>query len=159
MKRIQDIYTHPLFIKHMRQNATTEAGRAFCKHDLSHALDVARISYIQNLEADLGFSKEMIYAAALLHDITKWKQHLEGVPHNESAIEPATHILQDCGFSETEITAICEAILHHRDSVSDERSFPALLYRGDKLSRPCYACPVSADCKWDEDKQNQTILH
>jgi len=159
MKRVNAILNHPLFLENMQQNHASEVDRQFCKHDLAHALDVARIAYIINLEESLNFPKEHIYAAALLHDITKWKQHIEGIPHNESAIEPAAQILRDCGFTEEKITAICEAILHHRLGVPDTRAFPNLLYRADKLSRPCYACTASADCKWDADKQNQLLSH
>ena len=37
-----------------------EKSRIFCKHDLQHSLDVARIAYILNLEADLKIEKEII---------------------------------------------------------------------------------------------------
>lgn len=43
--------------------------RIFCGHDMGHLLDVARLAWIFNLEANQEISKERIYAAALLHDI------------------------------------------------------------------------------------------
>jgi len=141
----------------MVQNTMSERDRQFCKHDLSHALDVARIAYIINLEDGLDLPKEWIYAAALLHDLTKWQQHTEGIPHNESAMEPALQILLDCGFFDAEIAAILNAVFAHRRPSTDGTPFSHLLYRADKLSRACYACTASADCNWDEDKQNQTI--
>ena len=157
MERVNRILNHPVFVESMGQNATSEAGRTFCKHDMAHALDVARIAYIQNLERGLGFSKELIYAAALLHDITKWQQHLEDVPHHESAIEPATAILQDADFSEAEIAAICRAILHHRDGSAENDPFSALIFRADKLSRPCYTCESAEACKWSLDQKNTAL--
>ena len=159
MKRVNEILSHPLFLEHMAENCKSETDRQFCKHDLTHALDVARIAYIHNLEAELGFPKEQIYAAALLHDITKWKQHIDGTPHNESALQSAGQILADCGFSQAEIGAICEAIFHHRTPVADSKSLPYLLYFADKLSRPCYACTASDACNWSAEKRNQGIIH
>ena len=41
---------------------------------MEHFLDVARLMYIYNLEDQAGFSKEMIYAAGLLHDIGRYEQ-------------------------------------------------------------------------------------
>jgi len=159
MERVNKIKTHPLFLQHMAQNTMSEENRQFCKHDLPHALDVARIAYIINLEDGLDSPKEHIYAAALLHDLTKWQQHTQGVPHNESAVEPALQILLDCGFSDTEIAAILNAIFQHRSPPEDATPFAKLLFRADKLSRACYACTMSADCNWDRDKQNQSISY
>ena len=48
-----------------------EHDREFCCHQITHLLDVARIAYIKNLEAGLGIDKELIYTAAILHDIGK----------------------------------------------------------------------------------------
>ena len=112
---------------------------------------------MQNLEQGLGFSKELLYAAAILHDITKWKQYRDGVPHNESAILPARNILHDCEFTDEEVTVICHAILHHRDGAPDD-PFSDLLFRADKLSRACYVCTAAEDCHWDANRKNK-VLH
>jgi len=159
MERANQIKTHPLFLWHMTQNRESERDRQFCKHNLTHALDVARIAHIINLEEGIGLPKEQIYAAALLHDLTKWQQHTEGIPHNESVIEPALEILLDCDFPDTEIAAILNAIFQHRSPPEDSTPFSRLLFRADKLSRACYACTASADCNWDRDKQNHSISH
>lgn len=159
MEQVNAIRTHPLFVRHMEQNAASEDGRLFCKHDLAHALDVARIGHIINLEEDLGLPKELIYAAALLHDITKWKQHEDGTPHNESAIEPTLQILLDCGFSDTEIASICNAIRQHRKPPEDDTALSHVLYHGDKRSRPCYLCAVTAECKIGRDERNQLLSY
>jgi len=159
MERVNKIKSHPLFLWHMEQNRVSEADRQFCKHDLAHALDVARIAYVINLEDALNLPKERIYATALLHDITKWKQHKDGTPHNESAMEPAAQILLDCDFSDAEIASICNAIFQHRSPPEDATPFSRLFFRADKLSRACYACVVSTDCKWTDTQKNQLLSH
>ncbi len=46
----------------------------YCRHGLEHLLDVARISYIQVLEDGLDYDENVLYAAALLHDIGKGRR-------------------------------------------------------------------------------------
>ena len=75
MKNIDRIINHPLFIMSMKKIHDYEIDRVFCCHGIEHSLDVARVAYITNLEQNLGFQKEMIYAAALLHDIGRWRQY------------------------------------------------------------------------------------
>ena len=50
-------------------------------------------------------------------------------------------ILEDCGFTEQEIMEILTAIGGHRAS-GVTAPLGRLLYRADKKSRPCYACPA-----------------
>ena len=159
MKRVNEILKHPLYTQNMELNTTTEATWPYCKHDIIHLMDVARIAYIINLEKGYGFSKEIIYAAALLHDITKWKQIVHGTPHNESAIEPATEILRDCGFSDDEISQINTAILNHRKGPNNKKDkFSQIIYKADKLSRACYFCNYEEKtCDWDKKKRNSLL--
>ena len=158
MERVDAVLRHPLFTEHIQKNMASEATRIFCKHDLPHALDVARIAYILCLEEGLDAPKETVYAAAILHDITRWRQYAEGVPHNESAVVPAALILRECGFAPEEISMICGAILHHRDGAGDE-TFAKLLYRADKLSRACFDCPAAAECNWDDSRKNLILRY
>jgi len=162
MQKVNSILSHPLFKQNMIKNEHSESQRRFCKHDIAHSMDVARIACIINIEDELGFSKEVIYAAALLHDITKWQQHLEGIPHNESAILPSKNILRSCDFSDEEISVICDAILNHRDSVKnskEDNAFSHLIFRADKLSRACYFCRNSDDCNWNDERKNALLLY
>ena len=46
-----------------------EYDRKFCRHSLGHALSVARIALLISIEEDLHIDRELIYGAALLHDI------------------------------------------------------------------------------------------
>ncbi|MCL2840973.1 MAG: HD domain-containing protein [Defluviitaleaceae bacterium] len=159
MKRVNLILNHPLYAFNLESNITMEKGWRYCKHDIIHLMDVARIAYILNLENGYGFPKEQVYAAALLHDITKWKQISEGIPHHESAIEPATKILKDCGFSSREIKTITTAILNHRKGPKDKKDkFSQIIFKADKLSRTCYFCNYEEKtCNWDKKKKSTKL--
>lgn len=74
MPRIDYICANGLFRRHLGNIAQLESGRIFCRHGIDHLLDVARIMWIKNLEEDLEFDREVIYATALLHDIGKDEQ-------------------------------------------------------------------------------------
>ncbi len=63
-------------------------------------MDVARIAYILSVDGAYAISKEIIYAAALLHDIGKWKQYEDGTPHEKASADLAEQILEASGFSE-----------------------------------------------------------
>lgn len=153
MRRAGAILGHPLYAENMRLNAEADARSAYCRHDLAHSLDVARIASAMNLEGDMGFPRESLYAAALLHDITKWRQLARGEKHNETAIAPAALILADAGFSRGEAEPVLAAILAHRsgpEKGGPHFLFARLLFLADKASRPCYACPHdNGECDWE----------
>jgi putative nucleotidyltransferase with HDIG domain len=156
---VQKIYEQEAFKLHMEQNKAAEATRIFCKHDLQHCIDVARIATILNLQEGFGVSKELIYATALLHDIGRHLQYENGTPHEEASAKLAPDILAACGFAEEEIGRIVEAIARHRDvTAQTESNLVGLLYRADKASRACYQCVASEACNWSEDKKNKKIL-
>ena len=69
MNNLDIIINNPKYKEYLRKLEKFEKERIFCRHTLEHFLDVARISYIQVLENDMKYSKEVIYAIALLHDI------------------------------------------------------------------------------------------
>ena len=71
MERIHAICNHPVWKESIKKIQALEQERIFCKHNPQHFLDVARLAWIENLEKNLGIEKELIYAAGLLHDITK----------------------------------------------------------------------------------------
>lgn len=158
MDRINKILNHDLFIENLKKNEMAEEGRLFCHHDMVHFLDVARIGYILNLEEGHGIEKELIYAAALLHDIGKHRQYFEGVPHEKASAAIAPQILKECGFDDKETLVILSAILTHRDKeVAEDDSLNGILYRADKMSRACYACKAEANCDWKKGKKNLQI--
>lgn len=160
VERIERIRNHVLFLDGLRRNAAAEADRCFCRHDMAHFLDVARIGEIINLEEDLKIPRELMYAAALLHDIGKHRQYTEGIPHEQAGAAAAPEILFDCGFDEKETAVITDAVLQHRNGdVACERNLRGLLYRADKASRPCFACEASEECNWKGSKKNREILY
>ena len=160
MQRIDKIIKHRKFLEHLHKNMEMEIDRPFCRHDLTHFLDVARIGRIMNLEEKLSIETELLYGAALLHDIGKHLQYSDNIPHEKASAELAPRILRDCGFDENETATIVEAIASHRDSsVAGEKSLRGILYRADKASRPCFCCKVQNDCNWKEGRKNQAILY
>lgn len=160
MKRIRLIRQHELFLEQFRLLQDAEKDRIFCRHTMEHFLDVARLMYIYSLENESGLSKELIYAAALLHDIGRYEQIALGTPHHESGARMAGIILPECGFSPEETKRIQSAIICHRSSgAQTEDLLSVYLYRADKQSRNCFCCPANADCNWDEDKKNHQIIY
>lgn len=69
MDRVNAVREHPLYREYYERLEKLEEGRIFCRHQMPHLLDVARIAYIRNLEEGLGFPRDVIYTAAVLHDI------------------------------------------------------------------------------------------
>ena len=160
MDRIDKILNHDLFLRHLRENEKAEVNRDFCRHDMNHFLDVARIGEIINLEEGLGLNREWIYAAALLHDCGKHLQYEIGTPHELASAEIAPKILRSCGFDDNETHVIVEAIRSHRElSVSEEPTLQGVLYRADKASRACFACKSERECNWKDDKKNLRIKY
>ncbi|MBO4337216.1 MAG: HD domain-containing protein [Lachnospiraceae bacterium] len=158
-KRNNDLISHLDYKRYLGYNEEAEKERKFCHHDMGHFLDVARIAMILNADEEYGIEAEMIYAAALLHDIGRWEQYENGTDHAKASARLAGPILKDCGFSEKESTLIVSAIETHRDkSVSAQKDLSGLLYRADKLSRACFACKAESECNWKDDKKNLQLL-
>ena len=160
MDRIDKILNHDLFLRHLRENEKAEVDRQFCRHDMVHFLDVARIGEIINLEERLGLNREWIYAAALLHDCGKHEQYEDGTPHELASARIAPEILMNCGFDDNETGVIVDAIENHRNaSCAEEPNLRGVLYRADKSSRACFACKAEKDCNWKDDKKNLKIKY
>lgn len=161
MERVHQIQTHPLFQKLGEELQNAEKDRVFCRHNMAHFLDVARLMYIYNLEEQARLRKDVIYAAALLHDLGRCREKTDGTPHHIAGAQIAEVILKDCGFTVDEIHTIQTAILGHRDpdSADSGHRLTAYLYRADKGSRNCFACPARAACNWPEEKMNLRIAY
>lgn len=160
-QRLKQIWDHPFYREIYEKLQECEKGRVFCSHGMEHFLDVARIAYIRDLEQNLGIEKDVIYAAALLHDIGKASQYQQGIGHEKSSAWIAECILNDMGpgeaFSEEEKKRIIAAILTHRDGSTAEDPLGKLLYESDKLSRNCFLCAARTECHWSEEKKNKGI--
>lgn len=158
MERANAILSHPLFLRKLSRLRELEKDRIFCRHGMEHLLDVARIAYILCLESscektghlskeEAAHDKELVYAAALLHDIGRARQYEDGTPHERESAGLAEIILSECGFDAPESALIIDAILSHRTSSGGEKTgFAGHLYRADKLSRCCPECTATGQC-------------
>ena len=165
MERYNQVLFHEKYKAYIEKNHQAEANRRFCRHNMGHFLDVARIAMILNMTENYHIAentetaKDIIYGAALLHDVGRWMQYEEGIPHEKAGVILAEEILLDCGYGEDERLEILEAIGNHRNAdVKHEKNLSGLLYRADKLSRACFACEAEAECDWKKDKKNLKIL-
>lgn len=161
MERINWIIRHPLYSSSYKRLEELEKDRIFCKHEMTHFLDVARIAHIQNLEKQLGLHKPVIYAAAILHDIGKFQQYEEKIPHEIASEKIAREILslmpENLSFSSDEQEMILNAIRSHRKTTDNPSPLEKLLYQSDKASRNCFCCPARSDCNWPQTKMNMEI--
>lgn len=156
MDRVRDLLAHPLFRENLLAIRTAEADRIYCGHDLAHLMDVARIAWIMALERGIDLKKDLVYAAALLHDLGRAEEYAGGRSHDQASVQLARRILPDLGYRADEMEAICRAIEGHRgrDKAEGQDALAALLFEADKKSRACFVCPASGSCKWPENKKN-----
>ena len=159
MERVDKVMNHPVFRENMNKIENAEIDRCFCRHGLPHALDVARIFYILILEEQVSVDKELVYATALLHDIGRFEQYTNNIPHNDAGAKLAGEILSECGFSKEECERAVNAIKDHRRESSGGDIFGHLLYKADKLSRDCYSCEAEPDCYWTDEQKNMCVRY
>lgn len=155
MDNIDKILNNKKYKELLRKLEKLEEERVFCRHNLEHFLDVARISYIYILENSLPYSKEIIYAIALLHDIGRVLEYEENIDHHKGSVIIANELLKETYFNDEEKELIIKAIENHRKESIDELS--KIIYKADKLSRNCFNCKAVRECYWNEDKKNKTI--
>jgi putative nucleotidyltransferase with HDIG domain len=159
MERIDRILHHPAFVSALADIEQAEQRRIFCRHGLEHLLATARYMAILAAEEGENIPREVLYGAALLHDLGRAEEYRSGESHEDASLTMAAPILADCGYPDEEQAQILQAIGEHRSSYGEPRSpLGRLLYRGDKESRPCFACAASDQCNWPEEKKNHTIL-
>lgn len=162
MARVNAVVSHPVYQEYYRRLEALEQNRIFCRHQMDHLLDTARIAYIRSMEQGLGLDKELIYTAAILHDIGKSLQYEKKIPHETAGEEIAAGILdslpEEMRFSEEEKRMILTAIRGHRRLRENPEPLERLLYESDKASRMCMACPAQEECDWNEEKKNMEIV-
>lgn len=157
--RINSILHNELYNEYLRKIEFYEASRIYCRHNIQHFLDVARIGYIIALEKKLNIKKDIIYAAALLHDIGRWKQYEDGTPHHIASVEQSLEILKAAGYNDSEIDEITKAIEGHRSLNCSENNLENIIYISDKKSRSCFNCTAKESCNWTEEKRNYDIKY
>ena len=120
----------------VKEIARLEADRIYCRHNMEHFMDVARLAQIRNLKEQLGFEEEMIYLYALLHDIGRMKEYEQGISHAAASAEFAREIFATIGYPK-------------------EKGDIQLMKWADKASRMCFACEAADSCKWSEEEKNK----
>lgn len=151
--RYNEILANREFIFTLNRLNELEKDRKFCRHGIEHLLDVARAAYIISLEKKLDIDKDVIYAAALLHDIGRVAEYENGTPHNIAGAKLAEKILTDTSYGLTETIKILSAIKNHRIN-SDVCDLSGIIYIADKLTRPCFMCKAIDECNWSSEKKN-----
>lgn len=171
MQRVDAIRRSPLFAEHLGRIEAAETERAFCGHGLAHLLDVARIAWICALERGDDVPKDVVYAAALLHDVGRSAQYATGEDHDVAGVRIACDILDGLPaglrFDDAERAAILDAVAGHRGELAEgERSaggedrrrvLARLIKEADGRSRACYACPAREACYWPDERKNMAI--
>lgn len=151
MDTINRIICQPVYQQHLRQNAESESERIFCNHHFEHLLAVARLTYIFMLETGNPYiTREMAYAAGLLHDIGRWQEYRTGLDHAEASANLAGPILDAAGFSADQAFLVSKAIRQHRlseDAPVHRSPLSRALRKADRYSRLCYQCAVRPECK------------
>lgn len=160
LERVNKILHNDEYKKYLKKIDVYEEKREFCKHDIDHFLDTARIAYILNLEKKLGINKEIIYALGLLHDIGRWKEYEEDIPHDIASAALSKRILIHSGFNEFEIEEIINAILNHRKYNNKKKDdLCSIFYKADKMCRKCFQCKSREKCNWADEKKNLHIKY
>ena len=159
MDRVNNILQNDKYKQYIKKNEFYEKDRIFCHHDIQHFLDVARIGYILSLEKNIKMKKDIVYAAALLHDIGRWKEYEDGTPHEAAGVELAKGLLEESNYTEEERNMVLKAIGNHRKKDNVPGTLSEILYKSDKLSRGCFQCEAKKQCNWSDEKKNLNIQY
>lgn len=155
MEIVNEILYNEKYRELLNELNELEKERKFCRHNIEHFLDVARIAYIEVLEQKLDYKKEIIYTIALLHDIGRVEEYKNGIPHNKASMDIAEEILGEIKFSGEEKHLILECIYGHRGE--NDLDLAKIISRSDKISRRCFDCGSERDCYWPAVKKNMNI--
>jgi uncharacterized protein len=162
MEKVWKVIESPDYQLYLQKNLEAEQNRIYCTHHFDHLLTVARLTYILLLESGEPFiSREMAYAAGLLHDLGRWQEHESNTDHAESSAILAKPILEKAGFLEAENNIIIRAIKQHRlKEIGNKHRSPLsiALSRADSLSRLCFCCKTADGCNKIEKQPHRDRL-
>ena len=158
MKKVNEILSNKKYINYINEIEEFEKDRKYCRHNMGHFLDMARIAYILVLEQGLDYSKEVIYGIGLLHDIGRAEEYKNNINHDQAGVAIAGEILKETSYTDYEKKIILNAIANHGEKNSEDK-FMNIIYRSDKLSRNCFECDAEKDCYWSKEKKNFEIRY
>jgi uncharacterized protein len=147
VERIKLILESPAYHKYLLKIKEKEIERPFCRHNFQHFLDVARLAWIFVLEEE-NYSRDLVYAAALLHDIARWQEYEGKGCHALLSAKLAEPLLLEAGYLPWERKLILDAIKEHRREEDDAYSstLSRLVSKADKYSRLCFQCRAKNEC-------------
>lgn len=157
MEYVRKLLQETDYLLQLKKLEQLEAERVFCRHGLSHVLDVARIAWIQVLEKQMPVEKETVYLTALLHDMGRLREYQEGIPHHEAGTAMARDYLEQIGYPEEKQDMVLTAIGEHRNKDRASEDFVRIIQRADNQSRNCFFCEAAEACKWSEERKNTTV--
>lgn len=148
MRRLNELVRSQDYQDHLARTAGLEKERIYCKHGFDHLLAVARIAYAYLLEQNnTNYSREVVYAAALLHDLGRWVEYQTGEDHAEAGARLAESLVREAGFTPRESEGILRAIREHRRQGGDKVSpLGEALALADDWSRECWNCQAKSTC-------------
>jgi len=148
MARINQLLDHEDYSCHIEKIEGLEKERRFCKHGFEHGLSVARVAYAYMLEkGEQILPKEVVYAAAFLHDIGRWVEYQTGEDHAEVSARLALPLLETCQFSSEDIQVILQGIREHRRQPEEGLTLLGeVLARADDWARDCRHCSAQTKC-------------
>lgn len=153
LKNTNKILKSPIFLNELNRIDRLEEDREFCRHGLSHLFDVARIALITCMKEGLDISEDLLYTAALLHDIGRGEEYESGTPHHIAGKKIGAKILESIGAESEFSKNVLRLISSHRGSNS-QTELERIFYYADKKSRNCFACSAYNKCNWNESKKN-----
>jgi len=162
MERVNRLLAAPAFGEHLARIEKMETQRPFCRHHLAHGLDVARLCWIFLLEAGEAVPRDVVYGAALLHDLGRGLEDDATGCHAARSAELAGPLLETAGYTGEERRLMADAIREHRREVGENFSSPLAYYlrRADKHSRLCFQCSARQACyKLEEMPQGRELLY
>ncbi len=145
----------PAYLESMETLRRMEQDRIFCRHDLAHCLDVARLTLLLCRENGVRAEADIVYAAALLHDIGRVTEYADGTSHDEAGLSLACSVLSSLDCPPDRQAQILSLIASHREGGGG--MLEQLFSLADKRSRQCFACPARGACNWEAEKQNMNI--
>ncbi|MEG0961956.1 MAG: HD domain-containing protein [Lachnospiraceae bacterium] len=164
MKYVDKLLEETEYLSYVARLEEQEQNRKFCRHGLSHFLDVARIAWIKMLE-DENVSiqkknleyKEQLYLVALLHDLGRIQEYDQGIPHHQAGSRLARVLLSQIDYSQKKTEEIIKAIENHRGDYKSNQDLIKRIREADQDSRTCFACKEQETCKWKKEEQNTVI--